>query len=873
MKRIFFIILALAFIAYPSFADSAANSANDQTKELEMETLGEPAGPKAALPVPEPQEGPAVTGAPQPAPTISGTPPTGFTKTKLTTSPAAPAAAQPVQEVTPPSLVSIRGSYGASAGFTTDKFIWKNANANYQEKNFRYIDQYDGINTYDQRIFDRYQVEIQTNTDTPWNGYCEIVVDPWSFVGTGHETVTNAWSDTATINYKYWEATGKTVNEIYRTSFGNTVATQETKVIGGKVDQLVVTPGVPWTPAEPAFTLSQNNSAKIEYNLVPIRKLWVEYDEQPLYIKVFPIASQAEALTTDDPMILSNRHPYWGPSPWLYNYVHGVSFTNGSVVESRWDNTLAAYAQNSDREFLTFLRGLTASYKAGDIADVTFTAASPMSLWDGYDHVDSIPMAARLKVHPNDRIVLGLTATDKMGVWKQMVKANNTLGAMDATYRMFGETYAFGEFAGSYSDYQYNNGLKQGYQGVGYKVGMKSKSELTAANKFIWDASATSMTKRFQPGLSDYRDTRNDRDWGRHILFDPFSPDDWNDRIGDSIDVNRFVVGGNFRAIILDGLFDLYLNYRNAHEQDTGKFIESVIRFEPTFNPTKRIQIKGMYLQRNYHPALGNLEPNPVLNDRFTDQPIFNFGVIDGSKTTIYTYSGGAKVDIIPNKLAVYGIYEATNDPQEFPRGVLNNTAFNTVVSADDTDGWLSSNQLIFDRLMQQVYSQQLFGAMPPYEFYSIWKAKIGYSPWKNFRITYTHVTNQNKNYAALLDDNHDHDAVDVAYKPFDRMLLRAGWSISRLIDIRRALDYMSILSPVNNYDRAWECHNNVYAQMEYDVNKAKAQKLVVQFGEYGLLAGDLGLFGGPIERKYASSKASVYDTRAIVRLFYMGKF
>ena len=511
------------------------------------------------------------------------------------------------------------------------------------------------------------------------------------------------------------------------------------------------------------------------------------------------------------------------------------------------------------------------AYKAGDVADFTITGAAPLSLFDYYEHVDSIPIAARLKVHPGDRMVFGLTWTDKYGIAKQDIRATNNMGAVDVTYRLFGETYGFGEFAGSYSDYQQSNDMRMGYQGFAYKLGLKSKESINARNKVTWDFSVTTMSSRFEPGLSDYRDTRVDRDWGRHILFDEFSEDDWNDRIGDSIDTNRVVVGGNFRATLMDDVFDIFVNYRNAHEQYSGKFIENVIRVEPTFKPHKRVEIRGLYLQRNYHAAVGNMDP--ILKDRFTDQPVMNFGVVDGSKATVYTYSGGAKVDVIENKLAVYGIYEATNDPQEFPRNACSNVAFSAPVSANDTDGWLSNSQLMFDRLITQVYGQQIFGALPSYEFYSIWKAKIGYSPVKNLRLTYTHVTNGNKNYAALIDDNHDHDAIDVAYRPTDRLLLRAGWSISRIIDIRRALDNLNSSPPSSYYDRAWECHNNIYAQMEYDVNKKKSQKLVVQFGEYGLLYGGLDIFGGTYERKYISSKASVYDTRGIVRLFYVGKF
>ncbi len=88
--------------------------------------------------------------------------------------------------------VKISGTYGASVGIDTQNFLWKNANGDYQEKNWRYISNDFDVNTYDKRIFDRYQLEIETDTGTPFNAFAEIKVDPWSFVGVGEETVVDA---------------------------------------------------------------------------------------------------------------------------------------------------------------------------------------------------------------------------------------------------------------------------------------------------------------------------------------------------------------------------------------------------------------------------------------------------------------------------------------------------------------------------------------------------------------------------------------------------------------------------------------------------------------------------------------------------------
>ena len=61
-------------------------------------------------------------------------------------------------------MIRMKGAYGASSGFTTTDFIWKDANADYQEKNWRYLWYPDRYNTYDKRVFDRYELDIQTTT-------------------------------------------------------------------------------------------------------------------------------------------------------------------------------------------------------------------------------------------------------------------------------------------------------------------------------------------------------------------------------------------------------------------------------------------------------------------------------------------------------------------------------------------------------------------------------------------------------------------------------------------------------------------------------------------------------------------------------------
>ena len=768
------------------------------------------------------------------------------------------------------SMVHIKGEYGASFGFDMDKgFEWKNANGDYQEKNWRYINDQFGVNTYDKRLFDRYELEVQTDTRTPWNAYMQAVVDPWTFVAKEKQTVSNNlggfFHDSVDVEYKYWANSDYVIPERYRTENRNPIRYPELKVVGNQVSEFLAnSTSISGSGLLGNFYFSRGRSVDMgDYFYRPVRKLWLDYNQEPLYLKVFPISDEAEALTSDDPLGISNHHIYWAPSPWLYNFDLGRVYSDGVIQESRWDNTLPFFTRDTNRTFLTFLRGATLKYQGGDLASFQMTAASPMGLWDYYQHVDSIPIASRLKLFPTDNIDLGVTQASKMGIYDGNVRASNNAAAVDMKYRLNDDTSVIGEFSGSYSQYDYVTHFQQGYYGFGYKTGIHSQGYADPGDRFSWDLTVTSMTDRFEPGLADYRDTRYDQYWGDHIWFDRIAPEDAAIRVGDSVDVNRYVLGAKVEASLVDKLLEVNADVRNAHRYDNGKFIENIARTEMTYTPYKNIQLKALVLNKVYPDTTGGLDP--FLKDRFTDDPWINTYIGDGLDADVMTYAVGAKVDLLDNKVSIYGIFETTNDPQDFPRRELNDlyAANVTQVTPDDSNSWMSDGTVLFDRLPPQLYDQQLFN-LPPYTYHNIYKAKITAYPCKDLSISYTHVTNTDKNYAPLLDDNHTHDGFDVVCKVTKKLTLRGGYSLSRLIDLRRAID-------TNGGDQPYEFHNNLYLQADYVINKD--QRVIFQFGEYGMLQSTLGIFGAPLSERYLSSPASVLDTRSIFRIFYEGKF
>ena len=757
------------------------------------------------------------------------------------------------------SMVKIKGAYGMSVGITTEDFWWKQANADYQEKNWRYLFGQDRINTYDPRVFDRYQLEIETDTGTPWNAYTEIMLDPWSFVGVGKETVFATDNDFVNVKYKYWEATGKTINESYRTYFGDSIGYPELKVIKNKVTEHIGTPAL-W-PAR-VFDFSRNRSVEIDYLFRGVRKLWVEYNEEPVYFKAFAMADQAEALTSDDPMKLSNNHVYWAPSPWLFYFDPGINLLIAQE-QARWKWDLTWYAEDSNRHYLTFLRGFTVGYKKPDAVDINITVASPMNLWDYYEDVTSIPMAGRIKFYPAEGLEVGAVATVKYGIHKKKIKGRNEVIGFDLSYDLWDKTTLFGEIAGSRTHIsEPNRDNRKGWGedlrkwGEAGKAGVKSEAAFAGNNTLDWDFSFAAMTEEFDPGLADYKDTRVDRDWGRHIWFDPLSDEDKAIRIGDSIDINRYVFGANARANLLNNLLDFRFNFRNARTWDDNKFVENILRAEATFNPFKNIQLKGLALYRAYPNTTGNFDS--FLRDRYTDGFLRNFNIEDGDNADLMTFSGGAKVDLLDGKISVYGIYEATNDPQDFPRSALSNVAYNTLLAANST--LAGDHGITVNRLITQAYNQNLFD-LPPYDFYNIWKGVIAVRPLDNVMLKYTHVTNGNRNYAALFDNNHNHDAFEIAYTPVKNVSLRGGYSISRIINLRRAIDTAGA-------DRQFTAHHNLYARLNWNLNES--QKLTLQYGEAWIQDDDLtGVFG----TRWPSTRTSVLDTRHIFRAFFQGEF
>nr|MBP7836410.1 tetratricopeptide repeat protein [Candidatus Omnitrophota bacterium] len=194
----------------------------------------------------------------------------------------------------------VSGEAQVSFGVTPDDFIWKRANFDLNEKfkSWRMTSTaaYNHkFNTYDPAIYDSLSVNVDTDNEKGFNFHTNVTIDPWSFVGKSDKTtITGSNGDTAEIQAYYWSNTGYLVNRTAYTSLkGDTFGIPEIKVKDGVTDAETVTS---YRNAA-TFTIP---SMKIKREFQPLRELWLDYANDQVKLRVFPMGYQDQAYTSDD---------------------------------------------------------------------------------------------------------------------------------------------------------------------------------------------------------------------------------------------------------------------------------------------------------------------------------------------------------------------------------------------------------------------------------------------------------------------------------------------------------------------------------------------------------------------------------------------
>lgn len=776
--------------------------------------------------------------------------------------------------------LNITGETQLSLGMTSEDVIWKQANADLNEENYRVLSEaaYNNrSNTYDTRVYDRLRVNVDTQNKEGFNFHSNLTVDPWSFTGKSQKITIGtgaAAGDYAEIELRYWSNTRYTINDTFFTlRNGASIGLPEIKVVDGETQS-------PIPVANTWGELLVIPKLSIERQFQPLRELWFDYVEPESFkVRFFPIAYSDQALTFDDPLRLSNNHIWWEASPWLDSWLPGRTNPGAAPVDftrGEWDDSLSYLTRDSEGMRLTALRGISFEMKNDDTSLLS-TFASPKGLWQDYDDFDNIINATRLSHRLIDNLSIGSLFTYRAGFNENNKKdVQNFVFGFDTGYEpVEGLKLSFETAASRTSRDIDASGFKTKLRGNTYFVSLigtyprKSlmdteygyfgiKPEETDIFFAKYRFYVSRMDTGFDSALSTYRHTRRDSFWSRHIHFrKPLenysgglynSSMKWEDiepfKIGNGIDTGRDTLGFRLETSIFDKRLDNLFDVRNVHNVN-GKFIENVARDEFTYKVTDKLTSKLLGI---YQKMPGTVEGfDPFLYDTGTGLPLLNAAIEDARSPSLRTGSVGLEYEFT-DWAALSGIWERTNDYtlayDNYPRGNLNSTTFGT--------SWEYGS--LFRRELPFLYSQTLF-PLPPYPLYDIFKAGFRFEPAENLDIYLDYTRNEFKS-AGLIDDNMNHIGFELAYTPVKKLGFFFRYTYSRWNDLNL------MLQPTDHY---YLSHHNFHTEFRY--TPSEDDEFILEYGESGrspLPVVKFDPFSGSI---------ATLDTQHIVRMYYRRRF
>jgi len=766
----------------------------------------------------------------------------------------------------------IKGDSQLSLGFTSQDTIWRKANSDLNEENWRILsDKAYNLreNTYDPAIFSQLRFDLDYLQEEGLGFHTKVDISPWSFIGKSQKVTIGSGggtSDLAEIELKYWTNSKYTIGEtVYTLEDGAAISLPEIKVAGGRI-----------LPTTVVTTWGANLNIpelKIHREFQPLRELWFDHSWDNLKLKLFPLGLEDLSLTSDDPLILSNRKIYWEESPWLVSWSPG-HINTGAVPEDFykgwWDDSLAFFTRDSSGVRLTNLRGLSLNFDDED-KKIDFTFSSPKDLWQDYDNFNTLESSLRPKFFWSDFLSIGGIYNFKSGFNKRDLDSQNHVGGLDLNYEINPNTEVFLETARSDSEYNKTSSYKSKKRGNTFHLSLINSSivvfgkdyfslnPLKAEPFYKLKLSLTHMDEGFESVLASFRETRDDCFWARHIHFrQPFKyyftglyepALTWDDikayRIGDGIDYGRDTINLRFEfENLLEDRLDTLFDLRNVHNTN-GKYIENVARLESTYKFTPKLTTKFLGLYHDLPKTKKNKDPfifDPRSGDYYE-----NSSVEDGKDPSLKTVSIGTKYDFF-DWLNVSFIYEHTNDTTQaydnFPRGLFNWTSFTT-----------------FDEYGKR-YRKEIFGLnyedkfpLPPYPYFDIFKFGLGIKPSENLDI-YLDYTRNEYEWAQIIDDNTNHIGFEIDYNPLEKLGLYLRYAYSKPKDISEL-----------NEDSKVEKRSHHYFFFEARCRATEDSEFV---GQYGV--GTTAYVGLPTYTPFGGNPP-VLDLQHILRLYYRRKF
>jgi len=773
----------------------------------------------------------------------------------------------------------VSGAMQLSFGVTPDDFIWKRANFDLNEKFFSWRMTSNAVfnrrfNTYDPAIYDSLSVNLDTENEQGFNFHSNVTVDPWSFTGKSSKLTVNDGADTTDIQLYSWANTGYVLNHtFYSLTNGAALNIPELKLNNGKTTATTIS----------GFAIPE---MKLNTRFQPLRELWLDYTNDTVKLRAFPMAYQDQAYSSDDPLNISNHGIWWKDSKWLRMYTPGQVHSGtapASFTKGYWDDSLSFITKDSTGKYLTALRGFSFNFQPQENTSFDTTVATPKHLWQDYGVVDNLITASRLKHHFSDNFMLGGTFTSRLGYKTdpQKLDSQNFVGGLDLGYEIVDGLKAQAEILTSKSNYDMTNStyetdsrgnayyfsfitrypqqsimdLKYGYD----EIALDKGETFLVKSKFY----ASRMDKGFDSALSDFHNTRQDVFWSRHIHFrrplDYYgkglngSNTNWDElnssRIGDGIDAGRSTIGFRIETFLEDRFYNLF-DMRNVHNVN-GKFIENVVRDEATLKITDKLTAKALGIYQKMPNTVGGIDP--YIYSGSTGDFLTNDAVPDGEDASIKTGSLGLNYEFF-DWLSLNGIYERTNDYTlaygNFPQNVLR----------DDSSlfGRFYENGNYYSSVAPFLYGQGIF-PQAPYDFYNVFKTGLRITPMKNMEIYLDYTRNEYET-ASLINDNMNHMGMEIAYMPTEKLGMSFKYIYSRCKDLIQlpSTDFALTDNVVG--------HHNFFSEFRY--MPSKDDEFNFQYG-----VGDTSSMGNIASLDPYGGGMLTLDTQHIIRAYYRRKF
>ncbi|MBF0569900.1 MAG: hypothetical protein HQL18_03905 [Candidatus Omnitrophica bacterium] len=790
---------------------------------------------------------------------------------------------EPVAAAVVPSKannVKISGLVRLSAGVNTDgDLLFARANGDMSgERNWR-MNSHAGLNnyedTYDAEIYSRLKLIMDAPIIDPVSMHMNLTVDPWSYTGKSRAvtTATSAWGDQAAVQYLSFGSSTYTVGRnIITKKLGDVLLVPETKIDGNVVPAQNVS-----TTWGDVLSVPQT---KMEYSFNPLRELW--FDVKPGdkgYIRIFPIGYQDQALTSDDPLHLSDGRINWEESPWLWDWAPGnvntgntpVDFTKGS-----WDRSLSWLAHDSEYTRLVELRGVAIDLKPTEGGSFKAVVASPKTPWQNYGDVTAIPGSVRWKQEFAERVSVGLTGNMHLGIVdnKRIDKSNYVESADMAAILVQGVKVSGQISTSTSANDQTNATYRTNSHGNAYYASLEwnSSPEEQLNKSYIVQQAPKGvknfeksrlffarMDQGFESSLSDYHATRDDSYWSQHLTFYPspykklpgtapaVTEDDLEPfAIGNGIDYGRSVVGWRGDVALWDGKVKGLADTRYITDNN-GDRIESVARTQWSCELTDQWLAKALVLNRNIPGTMAGYDPYITFGD--TGAFMTNPAVSKGKDADLNTGSLGSRYQLT-DWAAINGVWEYTNDSvtgaiENFPRAPLNSPS---------SIGF-GENGLWYRESLPYLYSQQYF-PQPPYQYFNIFKTGLELKPSDIWTVYIDYTRNPNK-FAGNVDDNVNHVGIETSVVPDDKWGFFARYTFERWYDLNTLASSGKL-----EYQR----YNNFFFETRYCRNKDS--RLSLQYG-----VGPVYNVGQNVNPNLAFYAAPVMATEHIIRATYEQRF